>query len=331
MSTQGDQGNDFHRSVGFLALLGFILLIIAATVLPIYAPGYPYVTVITLILSILGSFIAVVQAFPKLFTKLTLPRIPRATAFLASLLILSFVFNAFLFTRLNARLIPTPLPLPPVVTSTTPNSTQNTLSSPTSGIDAATKSKNPFPSYIPGQGTLIMFDPLLDNSRGYHWQESNDPSGSCGFTASGYHITASNYYHSCLEYSQDFTNFVFEVQMMPPLGSAGGLSFRNTGVNGAGYDFDLGASGSYSMNRVPDNLPLRASTVSPSIVKGQASYLVDIEVSGNRFTLYVDKKKIDSVTDDTYSHGYLGFYVTGDGGTAQTEVTFANVRVWTLA
>jgi len=191
-----------------------------------------------------------------------------------------------------------------------------------------------FPSYIPGRGTLVVYDPMVNNSRGYQWQKGTTPidngnpnPGSCQFASDGYHIQADNYYYACLEGQDDLKNFVFEVQMSHLPGSAGGLSFRDAG-HGT-YDVDLGPSGHYSIEN-PTNTFLRKNTLSPLIPRSRPSYLVDIEVSGNRITLYIDKMKIDSLTDKTSSHGYIGLYVTTDGGTSQTEVVFTNVKVWNL-
>lgn len=194
-----------------------------------------------------------------------------------------------------------------------------------------------FPSYIPGRGTLVINDPMIDNSHGNQWQEvttdihSNDSNpGSCQFAADGYHIQADNNYYSCLALAQqdDLINFVFEAQMRPLPKSAGGLSIRNT-AGGAGYDIDVGPSGNYSISN-PKNVFLRGRTFSPLILRNQATYLVDIAALGNQITLYVNKKRIDSVIDSTSSHGYIGLYVTTDGGMLQTEVTFTNVKVWSF-
>jgi hypothetical protein len=350
MSTSNTQGNATSRAIGFIALALFIVLFITAIVLPMVfnSSGNLVVTIFTLLLSVVGLFFSCVQAFPSMkdHFKALQPSISGRSAvipLLSVLLLLSFTLNAFLFLRQSPKPPPTPTAIPSTISSSSvPASTPSTLasSSPTSSTSSASPAvtSNPssdtsFPSYLPGHGTLIVNDTMLNqNAGGYQWQESNDPYGSCSFAADGYHIKATNYYYGCIEGRDDLTNFVVEAQITPRKGSAGGFSFRSPdGSGGKGYLIDLGPSGYYSMNRAPNNVALRQDTLSPLIPQGHTSYQVDIDVSGNQFTLYVDKTKIDSVTDTTYSHGYIGFYVTGDDNTASTEVIFTNVKVWSLS
>ena len=104
---------------------------------------------------------------------------------------------------------------------------------------------------------------------------------------------------------------------------------RDTGGSGVDYLVEFDPSGHYTMYKDPNNMVLR-DAYSPRIQRYHTSYLVDIAVLGNRITLYVDGVKIDSVTDNTYSHGHIGLYVTGDNGPPKTEATFTNVKIWSL-
>jgi hypothetical protein len=221
------------------------------------------------------------------------------------------------------------------VPTATPSAVTSSPVSNTTPVDVPTTtplSGSPLPPYISGHGTLVVNDTMLNqNAGGYKWQVSNDPSGSCSFAADGYHIKATNYYYGCLEGRDDLSNFVIEAQMRPLQGSQGGFNFRvPNGVGGKGYLVELGPTGYYGILKAPDNVVLSQNNADPLIPQNQTSYLVDIEVSGNQITLFVNKMKINSVIDNTYSHGYLGLYVTGNGDIAKTEVVFRNVKVWTL-
>ena len=337
------QSNTPKRTSGFLVLAGFGLLLAAAIVLPFYNPGYPAITIFSQVIGVLGVIFSFVQAFPGFIPKLAFPRIQRSTALLALALILSLALNAFFFTRQGPKTLPILTSSPSTISSPSATApTPSTISSPSAAAPTPTQANNTFPSYIPGHGTLVMYDPMVDNSRGYRWETLNTlgtpgPSnpGSCQFAADGYHLKADNNYFGCLEYYRgDLKNFVFEVQLTPRSGSAGGLSFRDA-ANELGYYVDVSPSGYYSISspKSQDTPDLRSPIQSPLIFKGQKSYLVDIEASGNQITLYVDKKEIYSVTDNTSSHGYLGLYVTLDAGdvlTSHTEAIFTNVKVWNL-
>src|SRR6266852_8303394 len=68
-------------------------------------------------------------------------------------------------------------------------------------------------------GTLVLSDPLHDNSKGHNWAE--DPI-NCGFTNGSYHVKAPNpkYSDYCLANASYFGDFTFEVQIQIIKGDA---------------------------------------------------------------------------------------------------------------
>src|SRR5579859_2739338 len=341
----GNPGNpnnpgNSNRFIGVVALLFTIFLVAIIPIVGIkYGSSNLIFTIAGIILGILSTFLSFLQVFPgvrQALIGLRFPRIPARSALLTILIILLVGLNgiqaSIIFTHGPGQITPTPTvpstathtglssPTPSVTLSPTPTPTITVIPTPTC------------PSYIGCTGTLVMSDPLKDNSRNYHWDVNNTANpGSCVFTGSGYQFTSNNYFQNCQEYGiNNLTNFVLEVTMAPHQGSAGGFILRNTGNNGVGYYIDVGPSGSYSFNRSPNNITLKQA-MSSLIQQNQPSYLVSIEASGNQITLYVNQHKIDSVTDGTYSQGRIGFYVTGDCQTcSNTEVTFTNLNVWSI-
>ena len=185
-----------------------------------------------------------------------------------------------------------------------------------------------------GGGTLAFYDPLRDNSNSY-WSEGPNAGGDCEFPGGAYHTSQSKigYLVTCDE-STDFSNFAVEVRMTIVKGDCGGLVFRVDTTTSKDYIFEVCQDGSYAFLLYVDNnnSKLLANNTSSAINTGlNASNVLAVVANGSTLDLYVNKQKINSVTDSTYSHGIIGviagtFVTTGH----PTEVVYNNVRVWTL-
>src|SRR5207248_9853070 len=94
----------------------------------------------------------------------------RRSSDLGLLILILIGAGFFALSRPNTSSVnPTPTP----VAHTTPQATAT-----------ANPSQNPYP---PNSGTLVVNDPLTDNSKGYKWDESSFSStDSCGFTNGAY-------------------------------------------------------------------------------------------------------------------------------------------------
>ncbi len=181
-------------------------------------------------------------------------------------------------------------------------------------------------------GTLALYDSL---SQPLNWYNDTNTSfgGACQFTNGAYHISLSkperNY--PCTEGS-DFSNFTFEVQMTISKGDCGGVVFRE-GPGGKHYYFSVCQDGYYSLILYVDytgtNAKYLTSNSSLAIHTGlNASNLIAVVANGSTLGLYVNRQKIDSVTDSTYSHGTIG--LTAEAFNNPTEVIFQNAKVWKL-
>lgn len=183
-------------------------------------------------------------------------------------------------------------------------------------------------------GTLALVDPLSDNSKGFNWAQ--DPT-NCGFNNGAYHDNAPDPRFSdyCLASSTDFSNFAFEVQMQLAKGDSGGIVFRsqNTSSSNKLYAFYVGVDGSYTLNRQNgSSFPVLANGNSGAIKQGlNQTNVVAVVAQGSSIILYVNREKVTSVTDDTFTHGQIGF-IAGSFGNSNhpTEAVFSNAKVWTL-
>jgi serine/threonine protein kinase len=202
---------------------------------------------------------------------------------------------------------------------------------------AAASTANPYP---PHSGTLVLNDPLVNNSNGYNWQEYNDSStgNACQFASDGYHVVrASNYGGPCFAQATDFSNFTYQVQMTFVRAgtsfSGGGIIIRGSGSNY--YYFEIFESGKYVLaacqgndcsHAVAEDLSHPISSFHSGLNQNNT---VAIVANSYSFDLYVNGSHVvGPVTDttSTSSHGTIGVF--GEGGDATSEVVYSNAKVW---
>jgi len=181
-------------------------------------------------------------------------------------------------------------------------------------------------------GTLVLSDPLSDNSKGYQWSE--DPI-NCGFTNGSYHVKAPNpnYSDYCLANASYFSDFTFEVQMQIIKGDGGGITFRHSGTATGNnqYNFTVYQDGTYNLwMQKESNIPTLESGSSAAIKQGlNQSNLLAVIAKGSIIRVYVNHQQIAVVTDSTFSNGQLGF-LADPNNSHPTELVFSNAKVWNL-
>ena len=184
----------------------------------------------------------------------------------------------------------------------------------------AVASRNPDPSFP----TLIFDDPLVDNSKGYGWDETK-----CKFSQGAYTGSTSGGYSYCLATNTDFSDLVYQVQVKITKGDCGGIVFR---LSGTSYDFFLLCQDqSYAFFIHKTNTPLLSATASgtsSAIHRGlnQLNFIA-VEAQGSTIKLYVNHQLIKSVNDKVTTHGQIGV-IADDLYAHPTEVTFSNADVW---
>ncbi len=148
----------------------------------------------------------------------------------------------------------------PISVGETATTTANQYASATAGVQsqnltttAQAVSSNPYPPYT---GTLVLNDPLRDNSEGYSWEEGTRDQGTCTFTDGAYQsdIPLSGYFHSCLALSVNYRNFAYEVQMTLVSASAGGIVFRADRATTHLYYFTVDRKGGYQLKAYFDKV-----------------------------------------------------------------------------
>ena len=193
---------------------------------------------------------------------------------------------------------------------------------------------NPYP---PHRGTLVLNDPLHDNSRGYMsgMPTSEAGIGSCGFMNNVYDVTQDSVLGGITGCNPEalsvLSDFTLQVQITIIGGDAGGITFRVTHSNF--YLFAITPDGSYHFDVENGNslsLPvvLQQGT-SPAIHKGlNQSNLIAVVAIGKNFNFYVNNHLIDTVTDGAFSSGQIG--LAAEESSNVTDVMFSNAMVWRM-
>ncbi|HLQ30945.1 MAG TPA: protein kinase [Ktedonobacteraceae bacterium] len=203
---------------------------------------------------------------------------------------------------------------------------------------AATATASWFP-YPPNTGTLVLNDPLTDNSRGYSWSRGytqDDAGTDCAFKGGAYHVIESNpgRFYYCVAKNSNFSNFTFQVQMTFIQGSRpdyGGVLFRSEGKRQ--YFFRLGRNGSYLLKLFIDNTIGAGSILkagfSPAIHTGlNVPNLLAVVAQGGNFSLYVNHQLIASANDTSYSQGKIALFSEDEQDTC--DVAFNDAKVWAI-
>jgi zinc-ribbon domain len=190
--------------------------------------------------------------------------------------------------------------------------------------------QNPYAS----SGTLVMLDPLSDNSRGFAWAQGTAADGACTFTAGGYQVNSAKtqFYYYCPSTGNTYSNFTFEAQVKIVKGDCGGFIFRADANAGKFYLFEVCTDGSYNLfdyRNLNGDSSLLANASSAAIKSGlNQPNVLAVMAQGSTLTLYVNRQKITSVTNNAYNQGQVGMVADSNNNT--TGVVFSNARLWTL-
>ncbi len=191
-----------------------------------------------------------------------------------------------------------------------------------------------------GGGTLVVDDPLRDNSQGNGWVENAPNSiGGCMFTGGAYHGSVNKgYYTTCLG-GASFKNFAMEAQIAVLKGDCGGIIFRADNA-GHHYLFEICPNGGYGVYLYfgpsgNDYKTLQTGSSSAIRTGYNQNNLIAAMAVNQEIRLFVNRQLVYQLKAQSYSMGQCGFAVDSSGaivGTAApTEVVFENLKVWTLS
>jgi hypothetical protein len=123
----------------------------------------------------------------------------------------------------------------------------------------------------------------------------------------------------------------YQVDLTITKGDGGGITFRedNDYSKGNFYLFGIDHNGGYGLYVVKGysfvNTLRNASNAAIKTGLNQSNQIA-VVARGSTIDLYANGQKIDSVSDSTYSQGYIGVFAFDQN--APTEVIFRNAKVW---
>src|SRR5579884_231073 len=250
---------------------------------------------------------------------------------LVVLVLLVGLVGGYVITN-GSRSNPTPTPGATTASGSTAapgQATATTAGGPTTPTTQTGNGQNVNP-YTNSSGTLVLNDPLTDNSRGYNWQTgTNSNNASCAFTGSGYEVTQprQGFFHSCTANNTNFSNFVFEVQATVVSGDYMGLIFCKEATNSY-YIFIVHMNGSYSLQRNIDaSLDDAVTLASGQTSVSNTDTLAVVDQNGT-IALYLNHQLLSTVTDSAYTFGQIAVLAGNDTNAA--DVIFSNAKVWQL-
>ena len=177
------------------------------------------------------------------------------------------------------------------------------------------------------------FNDSLSNNTANAWDENSH----CAFTNSSYHVTAeqTGYFFYCMNSTQTYHNFAFQVKMTFVRGSLGGIIFRADTQNSKYYLLRIDRSGRYDLFLYVDSNVQHVKKLGGDDTGVLSPYLnqanlITLIVQGNTFTLYIDSQYIVTLTDPTatLSSGNIG--VTAEDYNEAAEVSYQQAELWKL-
>lgn len=179
-------------------------------------------------------------------------------------------------------------------------------------------------------GTPVLAS-SLNGPDNYGWDDYAQAGTHCWFTGGAYHSQAApKYFSPCYAQATNFSNFLFQASVTVLSGHSAGLVFRADSKNDNGYYFRVSTDGTYILNKLsPNNLQPLLSGTNAVIKQGmnQANVLA-VLVQGNRITLFINGKYIQSTTNNSYQAGQIGVYTDSDAG--NVEASFHQAQVWNV-
>jgi len=203
----------------------------------------------------------------------------------------------------------------------------------TPGTSPTATPTNPYP---PHSGTVVINDPLSDNSQGHDWNDLMASTYACSFSNGAYHAlqTLKDWFTTCFAEHAGLVlrNFTFQVQMSIVNGDCGGLAFRGNPTEVAFYFFRACVDGTYDLRLFTDNTNQGARTLisqksTSALIPGlNVTNTLAVVAQNAQLTLYINQQKVATINDTSYASGKIA--VVASSLSNPTQAAFTNAIVW---
>ncbi len=193
-------------------------------------------------------------------------------------------------------------------------------------------------SLIPA-GWQEQDDPLVDNSKGNHWDETSYLLYSCTLGTSGYAIAGSILGFCLAKTATEFADFAVQVDVQT-LGGGAGIVIHASDNGGYYYFLDNNDSTHITANFVAFDTNHHLTTLKivslsdqriPFLQGKTDTNTLGVVVRGNTYTLFVNGVEAAQVTDSTFPQGFLGLGEGYDNGRDYGNAIMKNLKLWTPA
>jgi hypothetical protein len=168
------------------------------------------------------------------------------------------------------------------------------------------------------------------------WFRGSEEEYEMNYEDGEYHIKVNKYnwmYHDLNKRAGKFADFALEVDARVVSGrndTGYALIFRAQDTDNTGYCFQVYGNGYYNIHKRVSGVrtTLHDKTESAFIKEGSSTNHLKVVCKGSQIVAYVNGYHLATVTDDTFTEGYVGL----GGGTIQPggHVAFDNIRVYSL-
>ncbi len=178
-------------------------------------------------------------------------------------------------------------------------------------------------------GSVVLADPMKDNSGGYKWQEDNN----CSFSQGVYEVKEAkqNTFSSCFATNTSFSNFSYRVALTILKGDCAGIVFRGDVNSSKQYYYEICQTGTYDLVVFDGNAGkyLIKPTNSSAIKTGSAINVVAVTANNDTLQVFVNSMPLSTVQDATLTSGSIGVIAVNDKS-SNTDVGFAGAKVWKI-
>jgi hypothetical protein len=176
---------------------------------------------------------------------------------------------------------------------------------------------------------------LLDGRHIGLWGDQRKGDTSCAFINGAYHIriSANDFFYYCLASSNDFSHFIFQVQVTIIKGFDAGIMFRSFNPQPIYYFFTFNYNGLYALGSSGDlqgGGSVLAFGRSSAIKIGlNQPNLLSIMVRNSNLDLFINKQLVKSWQAETQGSGAIGL-IADNTMHALTDTAFSNAQAWKL-
>jgi hypothetical protein len=180
----------------------------------------------------------------------------------------------------------------------------------------------------------LTFYDSLTSTNSSNWEKN----GTCLPTNTGFQVSqeSANFVTICHSLEQNYSNFLFQVDMDITQGGFGGFIFRAVYETKQKYLFQMNNQGEYFLYYYLNNKPnnsVRLTSGKVNFYQANSTNKLAVFASGDDLHFFLNGKFFTSIQDAHRLNGIIGLIAscsTACTGNELTRVTYRNAEAWRL-